>query len=154
VRLANGCRASGGFLEGVGLPHKVLPLFQIVETCVPFCSAHGLVAAERRADCCRRIRRVPAHVGDRRGGYRHDTIGEDMELVRAAASPASHGAAAVTGSGSCPIPICWTKAPKICAPLRAQPPRAGSRACSKASGSIADCSFIATAARQVGWRFQ
>jgi len=120
VRLANGCRASGGFLEGVGLPHKVLPLFQIVENLRAFLFGgmgwsplNAVLIVAGAFGVFRRTSVIDA------GGYRHDTIGEDMELVvrlhrlhRTARRPYR--------IRFVPDPICWTKAPEDLHTLRAQ----------------------------------
>lgn len=82
VRIANGCEVSGGFLTKIGLPTNPVALFQIVEylraflfgrvgwstiDALPLISgAFGLFHKEAVVSV---------------GGYRHDTLGEDMELV-------------------------------------------------------------------------
>lgn len=112
VRIANGCEVSGGFLVKTGLPRKLLPIFQIVEYLRAFLfgrlgwsglnalliisGAFGLFDKES-------VVRV--------GGYRTDTVGEDMELVvrlhrllREAGEPYRIVFVA--------YPVCWTEAPE------------------------------------------
>ncbi|HEX8196385.1 MAG TPA: glycosyltransferase [Pyrinomonadaceae bacterium] len=82
VRIANGCEVSGGYLTRVGVPGNLIALFQIIEyfraflfgrvgwsaiNALPLISgAFGLFHKESVISV---------------GGYRHDTLGEDMELV-------------------------------------------------------------------------
>lgn len=120
VRIANGCEVSGGFLLRVGLPANPLALLQIVEYLRAFLfgrmgwepmnavliisGAFGLFRREVVIDA---------------GGYRTDTVGEDMELVvrlhrlhRLARKP--YRIAFV------PDPICWTEGPESLRVLRSQ----------------------------------
>jgi cellulose synthase/poly-beta-1,6-N-acetylglucosamine synthase-like glycosyltransferase len=112
VRVANGCSASGGLLTEMGLPRSPLALFQIVEYLRAFLfgrmgwttmtslliisGAFGLFHKETVIEA---------------GGYRRDTLGEDMELtvrlhrhLRARRRPYR-----IT---FVPDPICWTEVPE------------------------------------------
>ncbi len=120
VRIANGCQVRGGFLVAAGLPRNPLALFQIVEYLRAFLfgrvgwsqmnalllisGAFGLFHTET-------VIKV--------GGYRHSTIGEDMELIvrmhrklRQMKQP--YRIAYV------PDPVCWTEAPEDLKTLRNQ----------------------------------
>jgi len=120
VRIVNGCTASGGFLEKVDLPRNPLALMQIVEYLRAFLfgrmgwspinamliisGAFGLFKKEAVVEA---------------GGYRSDTVGEDMELVvrlhriyRLARKP--YRIVFV------PDPICWTEAPEDLRTLKNQ----------------------------------
>ncbi len=120
IRIANGCTVSEGFLSRVGLPKSLLARFQIVEYLRAFLfgrlgwsplnalliisGAFGLFYKERVIAV---------------GGYRTDTIGEDMDLVvrlhrmlREAGRPYR-----IT---FVPDPICWTEAPEDLATLKNQ----------------------------------
>jgi cellulose synthase/poly-beta-1,6-N-acetylglucosamine synthase-like glycosyltransferase len=120
IRIANGCEVSGGFLVKVGIPKNWLALFQIVEYIRAFffgrlgwspmnamliiSGAFGLF----QKDAVLKV-----------GGYRRDTIGEDMELVvrlhrvlRESRTPYR-----IT---FVPDPICWTEAPEDLSTLRNQ----------------------------------
>jgi cellulose synthase/poly-beta-1,6-N-acetylglucosamine synthase-like glycosyltransferase len=120
VRIANGCEVRGGFLEAVGLPRNLLALLQVIEylraflfgrlgwepmNAVPIISgAFGVFRTEALVAA---------------GGFRSDSIGEDMELVmrlhrlnRLARRP--YRIAFV------PDPICWTDAPESFKALRSQ----------------------------------
>ncbi len=120
VRVANGCEVKNGFLTKVGLPTNILALFQIVEYLRAFLfgrlgwspmnamliisGAFGLFHKDTVIEI---------------GGYRHDTIGEDMELVvrlhrhmRLAGKPYR-----ITFA---PDPICWTEAPEDLTTLKNQ----------------------------------
>ncbi len=120
VRIANGCRVDGGFLTEIDLPHRLLPLLQIVEYLRAFLfgrlgwsplnavlvisGAFGIFRRDRVAEV---------------GGYRTDCIGEDMELVvrlhrihRLARRPYR--------ISFVPDPICWTEAPETLDVLKSQ----------------------------------
>ncbi|MCX7962591.1 MAG: glycosyltransferase family 2 protein [Burkholderiales bacterium] len=120
VRVANGCVVRGGFLEEVALPRRLLPLFQVVEYLRAFLFGragwsplNAVLIVSGAFGVFRREAVVAA------GGYRTDTVGEDMELVvrlhrlhRLAGRP--YRIAFV------PEPICWTEAPESLRVLRAQ----------------------------------
>jgi cellulose synthase/poly-beta-1,6-N-acetylglucosamine synthase-like glycosyltransferase len=120
VRIANGCTVSGGNLERVALPTHPLALLQIVEYLraflfgrVGWATVNALLIISGAFGVFRKDAVVEA------GGYRVDTIGEDMELVvrlhrvlRARKEPyAIHFV---------PDPICWTEAPESLAVLKSQ----------------------------------
>ena len=112
VRIANGCSVRGGFVESVGLPRNLLALVQVVEYLRAFLfgrmgwdymnavlivsGAFGVFDKE-----------TVVHVG----GYRSDTIGEDMELILR-----MHRLLRQEGRRYrikfVPDPICWTDAPE------------------------------------------
>src|SRR6185295_19733512 len=82
VRVLNGCEVRGGFLDTVRLPRSTLAMFQIVEYLRAFlCGRLGwspfnaVLIISGAFGVFRRDAVVAA------GGYRRDTIGEDMELV-------------------------------------------------------------------------
>ncbi len=120
VRIANGCRVAGGFLESIDLPRNPLALFQIVEYLRAFLFGrmgwsplNAMLIISGAFGVFRKEAVIEA------GGYRTDTVGEDMELVvrlhrlRRAARQ------------SCrivfvPDPICWTEAPEDLGTLRNQ----------------------------------
>lgn len=120
VRLINGCSVRGGFLDRIGLPRNLLALFQIVEYLRAFLfsrlgwipmnalpiipGAFGLFRTERVVEA---------------GGYRTDTLGEDMELTmrlhrlnRLSARP--YRIAFVAD------PVSWTDAPEHLSVLKRQ----------------------------------
>jgi cellulose synthase/poly-beta-1,6-N-acetylglucosamine synthase-like glycosyltransferase len=120
VRIANGCRVVGGHLEHVALPTHPLALLQIVEYLraflfgrVGWATIKAVLIISGAFGVFRKDALVEA------GGYRSDTIGEDMELVvrlhrvlRARGEPyAIHFV---------PDPICWTEAPESLAILKSQ----------------------------------
>lgn len=120
VRIANGCRVEGGFLVSVGLPRNLLALLQIVEYLRAFLfgrlgwSPMNAVLIISGAFGLFRKEAVVAV-----GGYRHDTVGEDMELVvrlhrhyRLNRIPYR-----IT---FVPDPICWTEAPESLSVLKNQ----------------------------------
>ena len=120
VRIANGCEVRGGFLTKIGLPDNWLALFQVVEYLRAFLfgrlgwsSINGMLIISGAFGVFRRDTLMLV------GGYRSDTIGEDMELVvrmhrRLRAEGKPYRIAFV------PDPICWTEAPEDLATLRNQ----------------------------------
>jgi cellulose synthase/poly-beta-1,6-N-acetylglucosamine synthase-like glycosyltransferase len=112
VRIANGCEVSGGFVERIGLPRRGLALFQIVEYLRAFLFGrlgwsplNALLIVSGAFGLFRKEAVIAA------GGYRTDTVGEDMELVvrlhrRARLAKQPYRITFV------PDPICWTEAPE------------------------------------------
>jgi cellulose synthase/poly-beta-1,6-N-acetylglucosamine synthase-like glycosyltransferase len=120
VRIANGCTVRDGFLERVGLPRKLLPLLQIVEYLRAFLFGrmgwapfNAVLIISGAFGVFRKEAVVSA------GGYRHDTVGEDMELV-----VRLHRLHRLAGKpyriAFLPDPICWTEAPESLKVLRSQ----------------------------------
>jgi len=120
VRIANGCTVSGGFLESVALPGRLLPLLQIVEYLRAFLFGrmgwtplNAVLIISGAFGVFRKETVVAA------GGYRHDTVGEDMELV-----VRLHRMHRESGRKYrivfVPDPICWTEAPESLRVLRSQ----------------------------------
>ena len=120
VRIANGCHVEAGFLTEVGLPKKLLPMFQIVEYLRAFLfgrlgwtAMNAVLVISGAFGVFRRQSVIEA------GGYRSDCMGEDMELVvrlhrlhRAARTPYR--------ISFVPDPICWTEAPESLKVLKSQ----------------------------------
>ena len=112
IRIANGCTVRDGFLERVDLPNRLLPLLQIVEYLRAFLFGRfgwvpidAVLIISGAFGVFRRDAVVAV------GGYRSDTVGEDMELVvrlhrryRLVRKPYR-----IT---FVPDPICWTEAPE------------------------------------------
>jgi cellulose synthase/poly-beta-1,6-N-acetylglucosamine synthase-like glycosyltransferase len=120
VRIANGCEFRGGFLRSVGLPRSFLALCQVVEYLRAFLFGrlgweplNGVLVISGAFGLFHKDTVIAA------GGYRTDTVGEDMELVvrlhrhlRAQGKP--YRIAFV------PDQICWTEAPETWRDLRRQ----------------------------------
>lgn len=111
VRIANGCEVRGGFLHSIGLPHSPLELMQIVEYLRAFLFGrlgwspmNGMLIISGTFGLFRKDMVVAV------GGYRTDTVGEDMELVvRLHRHHRQRGERyRIT---FVPDPICWTEAP-------------------------------------------
>jgi cellulose synthase/poly-beta-1,6-N-acetylglucosamine synthase-like glycosyltransferase len=120
VRIANGCEVRSGFLEVVRLPSQMLPLFQIVEYLRAFLFGRlgwAPLNAVLIISGAFGVFRTEAVVAA--GGYRHDTIGEDMELI-----VRLHRLHRLSGRpyriAFLPDPICWTEAPESLKVLRSQ----------------------------------
>lgn len=120
IRIANGCRVSEGFVEEVGMPRSWLARVQIVEYLRAFLFGrlgwspmNAMLIVSGAFGLFRRTVVIEA------GGYRTDTVGEDMELIvrlhrwcRMARRP--YRIVFV------PDPICWTEAPESLSVLRSQ----------------------------------
>jgi len=112
IRIANGCEVSGGFLTRVGLPRNPWALFQVVEYLRAFLfgrlgwsAVNGMLIISGAFGVFRKDAVVSV------GGYRPDTIGEDMELIvrlhrllRERRQPYR--------IEFVPDPVCWTEAPE------------------------------------------
>lgn len=120
VRIANGCEVSGGFLTRIGLPTNLLALFQVVEYLRAFLFGRlgwsalgGLLIISGAFGVFRKEIVVEA------GGYRTDTVGEDMELVvrmhRLLRSQRRAYRVVFL-----PDPVCWTEAPEDMRTLKNQ----------------------------------
>ncbi len=120
IRIANGCRVSEGFLEQVGLPRSWLVRIQVVEYFRAFLFGrlgwsplNAMLIISGAFGVFRREAVVAA------GGYRTDTVGEDMDLV-----VRLHRTFRLSGTPYrivfVPDPICWTEAPESLRVLRAQ----------------------------------
>lgn len=120
VRVANGCRVEGGFLTQVGLPRKLLPLFQIVEYLRAFLFGrlgwsvlNAMLIISGAFGVFRKENVVAV------GGYRTDTVGEDMELI-----VRLHRVNRLAGIPYritfVPDPVCWTEAPESMRVLKNQ----------------------------------
>lgn len=120
IRIANGSIVEGGHVRQIRLPRSWLPRYQILEYLRAFLTAR---IANARLDMLMLIsgafgmfRRAPLV---EIGGYRHDTVGEDLEVVtrihrrmREAGRP--YRVAFV------PEVVCWTDAPETWRGLRNQ----------------------------------
>lgn len=112
VRIANGCRVENGLLTKVGLPSNMLALFQIVEYLRAFLFGrlgwsplNAMLIISGAFGVFRKDSVMAV------GGYRTDTIGEDMELV-----VRLHRHFRLRGLPYritfVPDPVCWTEAPE------------------------------------------
>lgn len=120
VRVANGCRVEHGRVMSVALPRSRLAMFQVVEyaraffaTRTGWSAMNGLLIISGAFGLFRRDVVIAA------GGYRVDTVAEDMEMVlrlhrycRKARRP--YRILYV------PDPVCWTEVPEPVHDLRGQ----------------------------------
>jgi len=120
IRIANGCEVVNGWVVGTGLPRNPLALMQVVEYCRAFLFGrlgwnpiNGLLVISGAFGVFHKETIIEV------GGYRHDAIGEDMELVlrlHRMLSEAGRPYRIVFA----PDPVCWTEAPENVATLRNQ----------------------------------
>lgn len=120
VRVANGCKVEHGRIVEARLPRSPLPMFQVVEYLRAFFGArtgwsaiNGLTIVSGAFGLFRKDAVIAV------GGYRTDTVGEDMELIvrlheemRRQKRP--YRIVYV------PDPVCWTEAPDSLRVLRRQ----------------------------------
>ncbi|MDH3673678.1 MAG: glycosyltransferase family 2 protein [Gammaproteobacteria bacterium] len=120
VRVVNGCKVRRGRVLEPGLPTAILPLFQIVEYLRAFLIAR-IAWSELRA-----LTLISGAFGIFRrqvtiavGGYSHDTVGEDLELI---IKIHRYMLDQRTDYLICfiPEPVCWTEVPSSLAVLGTQ----------------------------------
>jgi len=111
VRIANGCQVVNGRVVKVGLSDHLIPIFQVVEYFRAFLSGrmswqslNGLLIISGAFGLFRRSAVLEV------GGYKHDSVGEDMELVvrlhRIKREQRRRYRVVFV-----PDPVCWTEAP-------------------------------------------
>jgi cellulose synthase/poly-beta-1,6-N-acetylglucosamine synthase-like glycosyltransferase len=120
VRIVNGCRVQHGRVTRVALPHSHVAMFQVVEyvraffgTRTGWTAMNALLIVSGAFGLFRRETVIAA------GGYRTDTLGEDLELV-----VRLHRTCRKAGRPYrivyVPDPVCWTEAPESLRYLRKQ----------------------------------
>jgi cellulose synthase/poly-beta-1,6-N-acetylglucosamine synthase-like glycosyltransferase len=112
VRIANGCDIEHARVKTVRLSKKILPIFQVVEYFRAFLSGrmgwsafNGLLIISGAFGMFRRDIVLAC------GGYKHDTVGEDMELV-ARMHRYMYDNKLPYKVVFVPDPVCWTEAPE------------------------------------------
>jgi cellulose synthase/poly-beta-1,6-N-acetylglucosamine synthase-like glycosyltransferase len=120
VRILNGCEVSAGFLTKVGMPRNPLALVQIVEYLRAFLFGRiGWSAIDALPLISGAFGLFHKETLVALGGYRHDTLAEDMELVLRI-----HRHFRLQGKPYrvtfVPDPVCWTEAPEDLKTLRNQ----------------------------------
>jgi cellulose synthase/poly-beta-1,6-N-acetylglucosamine synthase-like glycosyltransferase len=120
VRVANGCKVTAGRVTGVNLPKSWIARFQVVEYLraflggrVAFSAYNCLVVISGAFGLFSKSALLAV------GGYRTDTVGEDMELVIRLHHWA-HGQGRDYRIVFEPNPVCWTEVPESLATLRRQ----------------------------------
>lgn len=120
IRIANGSRIERGMVTEERVPASVLPLFQTVEyfrafllSRLAFSNLRGVGIISGAFGLFKRDAVMQI------GGYRLDTVGEDMELViRLHRHAIEHGIPYKIRN--VPEPVCWTEAPEDLRILRRQ----------------------------------
>ena len=120
VRVANGCDVQDGFLTRVRLPTNAWALFQVVEYLRAFLFGRlGWSQLNAMLIISGAFGLFKTSVVVAAGGYRPNTIGEDMELV-----VRIHRTLREQGTDYrvefVPEPVCWTEAPEDMTTLRNQ----------------------------------
>lgn len=112
VRIANGCEVVNGRVVKVGLSGRLLPVFQVVEYFRAFLSGrmswqalNGLLIISGAFGLFKKQAVIEV------GGYKHDSIGEDMELV-ARLHRIKREKKERYRVSFVPDPVCWTEAPE------------------------------------------
>ncbi len=120
VRVVNGCSVKGGYLESVGMPDKIVPLFQIVEYLRAFLFGrlgwspiNAMLVISGAFGLFRKSSVIDV------GGYRTDTVGEDMELVMRLHRLYSERNIPYRIVFE-PNPVCWTEVPETLSVLKTQ----------------------------------
>lgn len=120
IRVVNGSAIRGGHIEAIGLSRKWLPRFQVVEYMRAFLTARvanaelGMLTLISGAFGIFK-RSVVVEIG----GYRHDTVGEDFELVMRIHRHMREQKRPYRIE-FVPEVVCWTEAPETLPGLRNQ----------------------------------
>ncbi|MBT0667938.1 glycosyltransferase family 2 protein [Novosphingobium profundi] len=120
IRIVNGSRVRGGHIEAIGIAKEWLPRFQIVEYMRAFLTARvanaqiGILTLISGAFGIFR-RELLVEIG----GYRHDTVGEDLEIVTRLHRHMRENKRDYR-IDFVPEIVCWTEAPATLAGLRNQ----------------------------------
>jgi cellulose synthase/poly-beta-1,6-N-acetylglucosamine synthase-like glycosyltransferase len=120
VRLLNGCDVSNGFLVRAGLPRNPLAIIQVVEYLRAFLFGrlgwsplNAVLCISGAFGLFHKETVIAA------GGFRTDTVGEDMELVMRLHRLLRHQRKPYR-IVFVPDPVCWTEAPESRRVLRSQ----------------------------------
>lgn len=120
IRIANGCTVSDGNLIKADLPKNLLALFQVVEYLRAFLFGrlgwsplNALLIISGAFGLFKKDAVISV------GGYRHNTIGEDMELI-VRLHRIYREKRLKYRITFVPDPVCWTEAPEDIATLRNQ----------------------------------
>jgi cellulose synthase/poly-beta-1,6-N-acetylglucosamine synthase-like glycosyltransferase len=120
IRIANGCDVVNGWLVRTGLPRRPLAVLQVVEYCRAFLFGrlgwnpiNGLLVVSGAFGVFHKETVIDV------GGYRRNTVGEDMELVVRLHRVLSQSARPYRIVFA-PEPVCWTEAPENVRTLRSQ----------------------------------
>ncbi len=120
IRIANGCEVVNGWLVSTGLPRSPLALLQVVEYCRAFLFGrlgwnpiNGLLVISGAFGVFHKETVIEV------GGYRRNTIGEDMELVVRLHRTLKREKRPYRIVFA-PEPVCWTEAPENISVLRSQ----------------------------------
>jgi cellulose synthase/poly-beta-1,6-N-acetylglucosamine synthase-like glycosyltransferase len=112
VRVANGCRIEKGRVTVPALSRNLLPIFQVIEYLRAFLTGRtGLSTFNGNLIISGAFGLFRKEVAMRVGGYKIDTVGEDMELVTAfhAYLRECHKDYRIVFIGD---PVCWTEVPE------------------------------------------
>jgi cellulose synthase/poly-beta-1,6-N-acetylglucosamine synthase-like glycosyltransferase len=120
IRIANGCDVVNGWLVRTGVSRRPLAVLQVVEYCRAFLfgrlgwnPVNGLLVISGAFGVFHKETVIEV------GGYRRNTIGEDMELVVRLHRLLSQAGRPYRIVFS-PEPVCWTEAPEKLSVLRSQ----------------------------------
>ncbi|NRD78259.1 glycosyltransferase family 2 protein [Bacillus sp. BRMEA1] len=120
VRIANGCQIKNGFIYKIGLPNKPLVMMQIIEYLRAFLMGRiGLSRYNILLIISGAFGVFSKHWVIKAGGYRTNTVGEDMELVVRIHKMLKESRLKKK-IVYVPDPVCWTEVPESMKYLRRQ----------------------------------
>jgi cellulose synthase/poly-beta-1,6-N-acetylglucosamine synthase-like glycosyltransferase len=139
IRVANGWSVENGLLKKVGLPSNILALLQIVEYIRAFlCGRQGWSPLNAMLIISGAFGLFRKEAVLKVGGYRANTIGEDMELI-----VRLHHYHRLNGHPYrityVPDPVCWTEVPEDLRTLRNQRIRWQRGLCDSLAGHFELC---------------
>ncbi len=112
VRIANGCRIERGHVVDVRLSKKLIPSFQVIEYYRAYLSGRmGWGAINGLLIISGAFGLFSREIVLKVGGYKHDTVGEDMELVVRMHRYCLENNIPYSVE-FVPDPVCWTEAPE------------------------------------------
>jgi len=113
IRLSNGCRIANGQVQQVGLPRNALARFQVIEYFRAFLGGRiGMAMLKSMLIVSGAFGVFRKDVALQCGGYRPDSIGEDMDLIIRMRRHL-HEKKTPFEIRFIPDPICWTEAPEV-----------------------------------------
>jgi len=120
IRLSNGCRVKGGQVVSVGMPHNSLARFQVIEYFRAFLGGRtGMSMLRSLMIISGAFGVFRKDIALQSGGYRTDSLGEDMDLV-VRMRKNLHERKIPFAIRFIPDPVCWTEVPETLAGLARQ----------------------------------
>jgi cellulose synthase/poly-beta-1,6-N-acetylglucosamine synthase-like glycosyltransferase len=120
IRLSNGCRFKGGQVASIGMPRSFLARFQVIEYFRAFLGGRtGMSMLKSLMIISGAFGVFRKDIALQCGGYRTDSLGEDMDLV-VRMRKYLHQKKIPFAIRFIPDPVCWTEVPETLSGLARQ----------------------------------